>query len=283
VSTTFDLPVLVCTGARLGLAGAALLMAGTASAQSLPPLSPAEVNSLPPEYRTNPVPFDRTETTIGPDGVETITRTRFIPAPVPNAAAPAAPYPGAFPGSMDQMPLAYVPQPAVFERQQWIEECRRRTAGRNRDDTGTIIGALLGAIGGGIAGNQIVAAGDRFLGTMIGGTAGGLGGGLIGSLFNRRKPDAYDCEAALASYLSQPAPTPRVASRVIPYGPMQAYPVMMQQPTYYYAPPSQETVIPVRYEQPQQVVVRETIREEVVPGAARVIPAPRPTKLIKGR
>lgn len=286
VSTRIDLPTLICTSAALGIAGAALLTAGGAAAQTLAPLSPAEVNALPPEYRTGPVPADRTETTIGPDGVETITRTRYIPAPVPAQATPTAPAYTPYPGAAPMPPMmGYAPQPAVFERQQWIDECRRRTAGRSRDETGTIIGALLGAIGGGVAGNLIAGAGDKLLGTVVGGAAGGLGGGLIGSLFNRKR-DRYDCEAALDAYLSQPAPQ-RFASRSIPYPAAYAYPVMVQQPVYqYYAPPPQEAVVPVRYEQPQQVIVRETVREEVVPGAARIIPAPpapRPTKLIKTR
>jgi hypothetical protein len=292
VSTRFDLRTNIRTAAGLGLAGSALLLSGTAFAQGLPPLSPAEVQTLPPEYRTGPVLADRTETSIGADGVETITRTRFIPAQtMPQNAAMASvpsysPYPGA-PAThqmpMQQMPVAYGAQPAVFDRQQWIDECRRRTAGRNRNDTGMIIGALLGAIGGGIGGNLIAGTGDKLLGTVIGGAAGGLGGGLIGSLFNGRKRDRYDCEAALDSYLSQSVPAQRIASREIPYAPAYGYPVMMQQPTYYYAPPPQDVVVPVRYEQQQQVVVRETVREEIVPGAARSIPAPRPTKLIKMR
>ncbi len=260
--------------ASLGLAVSALVMASSAAAQGLAPLSPAEVNTLPPEYRSSPLPADRTETTIGADGVETITRTRYIPAQTAsqNAATaptqPVATYPGCYPASMPmhQVPMAHGMQPMVFDRQQWIDECRRRTAGRNRNDTGTIIGALLGAIGGGIGGNLIAATGDKLLGTVIGGAAGGLGGGLIGSLFNGRKRDRYDCEAALDSYAA----------------PAYAYPMMVQ-PSYYYAPPPQHVVVPVRYEQAQQVVVRETTREEVVPGATRAIPAPRPTKLIKVR
>lgn len=298
MSRNLDLRTAIRAGTGLGLATSALLFAGGAAAQTLPPLSPAEVRTLPPEYRTGPMLADRTETSIGADGVETITRTRFIPAQTTVPVTPAQPqmpaaYPGAYPAGvpMQQFPMGYGAQPAVFERQQWIDECRRRTAGRNRNDTGTIIGALLGAIGGGIGGNLIAGAGDKLLGTVVGGAAGGLGGGLIGGLFNGRKRDRYDCEAALDSYLSQSIPTQRMASRQIPMGPAYAapsygygygYPVMMQ-PSYYYAPPQQDVVVPVRYEQQQQVVVRKTVREEVVPGAARIIPDRRPTKLIKLR
>lgn len=52
-----------------------------------------------------------------------------------------------------------------------------------------------------------------------------------------------------------------------------------------YAPPPQMVMVQVRRDMPQQVVVRETVREEryTVPGAVRVIPAPQPSpKMIKG-
>ena len=67
-----------------------------------------------------------------------------------------------------------------------------------------------------------------------------------------------------------------------------AYPAYAYAPayTYSYAPPQQIVYVPIRYEQQQRVVVRETVREEIyeVPGATRVIeervPAPSP-KMIK--
>jgi hypothetical protein len=261
-------------------------MAGTAAAQTMPPLSPAEVNTLPPEYRTAPVMSDRTERTIGADGVETITRTRYIPAPQVAAMPAHNTAPAMHHAPMHHAPMGHGMQQVVFDRAQWIDECRRRTAGRSRNDTGTIIGALLGAIGGGVAGNLIAGAGDKLLGTAVGAVGGGLGGGLIGSLFNGRKRNRYDCETALDNYMSQGVPVQRFASREIPMAyapPAYAYPVMMQ-PTYAYgyAPP-QQVLVQTQTQQQQQVVVRETVREEIVPGAARVIPAPRPTKLIKMR
>ncbi|MFN3990257.1 MAG: hypothetical protein ACK4IS_08360 [Erythrobacter sp.] len=290
MTTRRELRIMALRGAAgLGLGGAALMMAGVAAAQDLQPLSPAEVNTLPPEYRTAPAMTDRTERTIGADGVETITRTRYIAAPA--AAGMAAPahtpphtaYPGAQPA---MLPMGYGMQQVVFDRAQWIEECRRRTAGQSRDNTGTIIGALLGAIGGGVGGNLIAGTGDKVLGTVVGAVGGGLGGGLIGSLFNGRKRNRYDCEAALDAYMSQGTPVQRIASREIPAAyapPAYAYPVMIP-PTYAYAyAPPQQVLVETRTQQPQQVIVRETVREEIVPGAARVIPAPRPTKLIKLR
>jgi hypothetical protein len=270
--------------AALALAAPALAQAQAAPA--LEPLGEAEMRSLPPEYRTAPAVGTVTEKREVIDGVETITRTRRIdlPAPAAQAALPQGyPYPyGAV------MPMAYAAAPVVFEREQWLAECRRRTAGKSRDETGTIIGALLGAIAGGVAGYEIAGAGDRVLGTALGVGGGGLIGGLLGSQFNRRKKDRYDCEAALDAYLSQAGPPTRIASREIPYPTpayvAPAYPYPYPAYGYGYAPPAEMVLVPVRSQVPQQVVVRETVREESypAPGAARSIPAARPSpKMIK--
>ncbi len=273
------------TVSTLPLAALALLaVPAAAQAQDysdLPPLTPMgqnALNELPADMRSAPVPAQApapvtairpTETVTIIDGVETITRTRFINAP--GVVPPGPPHQGYapqyFPGQ-GYAPQAYTPQaytyaaaPAVFERQQWIDECRRRTRGQNRDKTGLIIGGLLGAIGG---------------------------GGLLGSLFDGdKKKNLYDCEAALDSYLSAygapgVGPDPRIASRTIAY-PGYAYPQGYSY-GYTYAPPPQMVLVPVRTQVQQQVVVRETSREEryTVPGATRVIPervpGPRPTK-----
>jgi hypothetical protein len=284
----------------LPLAALALALPALAQAQSysdLPPLTPmseAELRTLPPEYRSAPVTSTVTETREIVDGVETITRTRRIDLP---PAQPQGAMPQGYPqGYAPQM--AYAPAPVVFERDQWIDECRRRTEGRNKDDTGTIIGGLLGAIAGGFAGYGIAGGGDRVIGTVLGAGGGGLLGGLLGSLFNGREKDRYDCEAALDAYLDEyGAPATRIASREIPYpAPYPAYappaysygygyPAYGYAPTYAYAPPPQMVMVPVRSQVQQQVVVRETTREEryTVPGAARIIPAQRPSpKMIKG-
>ncbi|MDT8280495.1 MAG: glycine zipper 2TM domain-containing protein [Erythrobacter sp.] len=256
-------------------------MAGAQNYSDLPPLTPvdkAAVRSLPPEYRTAPVMSRTTETVTAKDGVETITRTRWIEAPRRQLVSSAAPqtYP-----NHSHAPVAYAPAPVVFEREQWLDECRRRTAGRDNDETGLIIGGLLGAIAGGVVGHEIAKVGDRTLGAVVGAGGGGLIGGLLGSLIGGgKKKDRYDCEAALDGYLSQyGAPGTRVAAREIAYAP---YPAA---PAYGYASPPQMVMVPVRSEVQQQVVVRETVREETytVPGAARVIPAPAPSpKMIKG-
>lgn len=268
----------------LSLAALALALPAAVQAQDysgLPPLAPmaeAEVRQLPAEYRTAPAPAPAqvrtTETREIIDGVETITRTRFIERP-----ASPAPQGHAMPAAMHYAPApGYAP--VVFERQQWLDECRRRTKGRDKDDTGAIIGGLLGAIAGGVAGYEIAGVGDRVLGTVLGVGGGGLIGGLLGSLFDGDDDeDRYDCEAALDSYISAyGTPGTRIAAREIAYTP---YPMSYGYPATYgyaYAPPPQMVMVPVRSEVKQQVVVRETVREEsyTVPGAARIIPAPRP-------
>ena len=291
----------------LPLLALALALPAAAEAQNysdLPPLAPmgeAEVRSLPADMRSAPTTVVRTDETVATvDGVETITRTRRIEAPRPLPASPVtrpAPMPmpmpaQGYPGYGYAAPMGFAAAPVVFEREQWIEECRRRTRGRNRNDTGLIIGGLLGAIAGGFAGYEIAGAGDRLLGTVLGVGGGGLIGGLIGSLFDGgRKKNLYNCEAALDSYLSTyGAPGTRIASREIAY---PAYDYGYGYPASYsygytYAPPPQMVMVPVRSEVQQQVVVRETVREEsyTVPGAARVIPPPAPSpspKMIKQR
>jgi hypothetical protein len=276
---------------HLGVALPAIGLCAAANAQNysdLPPLTPlgeAEVRALPVEYRSAPVSVQTNETVTSADGVETITRTRRIETPRPGHSAAPAPQ-HAYPHH-GYAPVTYAPAyaaPAVFERDQWIEECRRRTAGRDKDDTGLIIGGLLGAIAGGVAGYEIAGAGERVLGSVLGVGGGGLIGGLIGSLFDGDDDeDRYDCEAALDSYLSQHgAPGARIASREIAYPAYgYGYPASYG---YTYAPPPQVVLVPVRTEVQQQVVVRETERYETytVPGAVREIKQLPSPKLIKG-
>lgn len=286
--------------AALALAAPALAQAQTYPATPpLPSMSGAELRSLPQDMRSAPVMAQEGETRTVENGVETITRTRRIdsPRPAPMAHGYQQGYAQAYAqGYPAQGPAYSTGTPAVFERQQWIEECRRRTRGRNHNDTGLIIGGLLGAIAGGFIGNEVAAVGDKVLGTVVGAGGGGLIGGLIGSLFDGgRKKSLYDCEAALDSYLSAYGqPTARIASREI------AYPSYYAAPDYgygygypqnygysygyAYAPPPQMVLVPVRTEVPQQVVVRENERYETytVPGAERMIPAPSPSpKMIK--
>lgn len=277
----------------LAVALPALALAAPAIAQvdpvDLPPL-PAPVNAGPAAVETSlpadlPRPTIETETTVGADGVETITRTRRIerPAPYPDTAQAGqyyqqtgyAPYPGG--------PVA--PAPVVLDREQWIDECRRRTDGRSEKEKGGIIGGLLGAVAGGIIGNVVAGSGDGLAGTLIGAGTGGLGGLLLGGLIGGgKKNDRYDCEAALDGYLAQPNAT--FASRSIP-APAYAYPAYGYAPAYtgQYAYSAgcgcqqpQVAWVPVQTQQRQRVIVRETVREELVPGTRVIPPAPRPIK-----
>ncbi|MEE4201207.1 hypothetical protein [Erythrobacter sp.] len=294
---------------------ASFALAATISAQTtggtapLPATNTQDVGTLPPELRSAPVPAEITETTIDPDGVEVITRTRRIERRAPVAPAyeaygiaPApAPYPNA---AYSYAPnYAYGTPGQVVTRQQWLAECERRIAGRSDRERGGIIGGLLGAITGGIIGNR-VADGDRLAGTLIGVGTGGLAGVLLGNLIGggRDEEGEYDCEAALDAYLTQPAiPTQRIAARSItapgtaavyapaPYAAApyayapSSYAYAGAPYGYTYAPAQQVYYLPVQYQQPQRVVVREMVREETVPGARRVIPAPAPRPVyIKG-
>jgi hypothetical protein len=299
----------------IGLATAAMALPSTTFAQDvmpdlpeIEPLSIEETRALPVELQTAPAPTQAitetigetqigSETSIGPDGVETITRTRRI-----TRSLPAAPSENTFVTREEyevEVPVVryrtihsghapvyagYAPGAQVFQREQWIAECERRTDGYRGRRKGGIIGGLLGAIAGGIIGNRLWDS-ERLAGTLIGVGAGGLGGAVLGSLVGGGRNDRgeYDCAAALDAYLSQHAAGGhRIAARTIPapapvYAPpAYGYGYGYAAPQYYYQPPQQITYVPIEYQQRQRVIVRETVREEVIPGARRVIPAPEP-------
>jgi len=151
---------------------------------------------------------------IGPDGVETVVRTRRIAAPVTQAASQTPVY----------MDAPYPLPPVVMTREQWLNECGRRIADRT----------------------------DR-------------------GLFSRRsKIEARarrECQATLDSYLTQFSPVgPRYASRSIPSQSPTASPIASQA---YAADPQRlgrpTTLVATQYVQQQRVIVRETVREEIVP------------------
>ncbi|MEL6486331.1 MAG: hypothetical protein AAFQ13_04195 [Pseudomonadota bacterium] len=261
------------------------------------PMTQAEVNALPAEYQSLPVETETSETFTGVDGVETITRTRRITAATAVPAQAALPAQAAAPyAQYTYYQTAYAAPaypaagyaPMVLDEENWIAECERRTAGRSDKEKGGIIGGLLGAIGGGIAGHELAAAGEALGGTLIGVGVGGIAGILLGNLIaGDGDEDDYDCEGVLNAYLDQYGKYgARYASRAIPapapvaYAPQPAYPAYgyayNQAPAYY--PPQQTVVlVPVTTYQQQRVVVREEVREELVPGAARIIPpAPAP-------
>lgn len=282
-----------------GIAALALSLPALAQSDDLPPLpelapmSAAEAQTLPPEYRSLPVEQEVTTTSVDANGIETITRTRRITSSAPieaSAQSPRAYYQPAYAPAAYAQPVyagSYGYAPVVLDREQWIAECDRRTEGRSKDETGSIIGGLLGAIGGGIAGHELAAAGEALGSTLIGVGVGGIAGILIGSLFNEDDEDRYDCEAALDAYLDQygengvrfasrtiPAPAP-VAPAYQAYAPTYGY-GYSQPPAYYYPPQQTMAMVPVTTYQQQRVIVRETVREETVPGAARTIPPAAP-------
>jgi hypothetical protein len=265
-------------------------------------MSQTEINALPEEYRSLPVGEEVSTTTVDENGIETITRTRRIASRAPtgvstgvSAYSPAGAYsttPGPQGATYVQSAYSGTASAAmVMDREGWIDECERRTKGRDRNSTGTIIGGLLGAIGGGVLGNRVWDS-ERLAGTLIGGGVGGIAGALIGSLFNgRNEDDLYDCEAALSTYLDTYGQygAPRFASRVIaapgPAVPAQvtyqgfpAYGYGYAQAPAYYAPAPTMVMVPVTTYQQQRVIVRENVTEETyeVPGAARTITEPRP-------
>lgn len=291
-------------GSSIGVLAAAMIAPSGVTAQDYVPdidvLDDAEVRALPSNLRDAPV----TVRTMDENGVETITRTRYIeraPQVPPQAPHQTATYP-AYAGyghGYSVAPHAYSyghsAGSQVFSREQWIEACEDRTRGRRGKEKGGIIGGLLGAVAGGIIGNRAYDS-ERLGGTLIGAGLGGIGGVLLGSLIGGGRNDRgeYDCEAALDGYLSQYAHgNVRYASRSIPARAPVAAPVYhaphyqgyhygyAAPQYYYYQAPQQIVYVPVEYQQRQRVVVRETVREEVIPGARRTIPpAPVPIKAV---
>lgn len=261
------------------LAGSLFAMTAPATAQV--GMSDEEIMDLPPEYQeiesqTDESDFAWTsESEVMGDGVETIVRTRRIEHRAPTMKS------SHYGAGHD---YGYATSVPVVEREQWIEECERRTIGRSESEKGGIIGGLLGALFGGFIGNRVAGAGERLAGTLIGAGAGGLGGVLIGSQIGRDKDGRYDCEAALDGYLAHHRAGPtRIAHRVIPmpahgygyagYAAPMPYAPAYHGYGYHYAPPVQMVYVPVHYEQQQRVIVRETVREETyeVPGSSRII------------
>lgn len=240
----------------------------TSRPTSLPPLgSPTATAPASTAY-----PSFTEESFVAEDGVMTTVRTRRIIRSTPTPPYPGhngVAHPGVYPGGL------HPATPVVFEADQWIAECERRTNGRSEKEKGGIIGGLLGAIGGGILGNVVADSGDRLAGTLIGAGTGGLAGLLLGNLIGGGKKDgSYDCEAALDGYLSQygqPGAPGFVGHATYPaghngYGQGYGYGCGCHQPIVY---------VPVRTTVRQRVVVTERVTETTVPG--------KPTKLIKTR
>ncbi|MEP5575803.1 MAG: YMGG-like glycine zipper-containing protein [Erythrobacter sp.] len=293
---TFRSAIRAVTGMALVVSSPALVNAQTVSGAIGAPapgtvISDVELQTLPSDLQTAPLPVspvtagdlvnETTETIVGEDGVETIVRTRYIRRGANAVAGHGAV--GTIPEHQSGAWHQAVAQPVVFEREQWLDECRRRTRGADNDEKGGIIGGLLGAIAGGIIGNR-VSDGERLAGTLIGAGTGGLAGLAIGTLLGRGSDDdRYDCEAALDNYLSQNTtvhgsqightavlPAGRFAQAGSFYGHNGCGCVQQQQ----------VTLVPVRVEQQQQVIVRERVREELIPAPPRERIIPPSPKLV---
>ena len=293
------------------LANSAIGTAISLAALSAPPAlaqddSATMSSDIPADYATLPSEYAHEATAMGSDEVETITRTRWIERSSVGATKPHHPHAIDHMNYGEHAHATYAPAysyPVRFDRESWLAECNART--RDLDDgddrKGGIIGALLGAISGGIIGNRAWDS-ERLLGSVVGAGVGGLAGYAIGSAVDgggeRDYRYRYDCEAALDRYMSGASyPAPHIASRSMPahgygyshgympaaygYGPMYASGCNCSQPM---------VMIEVREEIPQHVVVRENVREEWVDEPVtvreRVIeevpveaPPPAPTKL----
>lgn len=188
------------------------------------------------------------------------------------------------------------PQPAAFDREAWLDECREVYRSSEKAGSGGVGGGILGAIAGGVIGNR-VADGDRLAGTLIGAGVGGLAGLAIGSAIGSatREDDASAyCEAYLGRYMAGS------------YGYHGSYPVgaYPYEHTYYgqayYPVPMMyvQVMVPVErraiireyveyVDEPVTVyeeVVVEEVHERPVPAPSKAIPikrAPEPTKYIK--
>lgn len=188
------------------------------------------------------------------------------------------------------------PQPAAFDRETWLDECRAVYRSSQNGGSGGVGGGILGAIAGGVIGNR-VADGDRLAGTLIGAGVGGLAGLAIGSAIDAAtsKDDAREyCEDYLNRYMAGG------------FGhhsayPMGAYPYghAYYGQAYYPAPmiyvqvmvPVERRAIIREYveyvDEPVTVyedVVVEEVHERAVTAPSKAIPikrAPEPTKYIK--
>lgn len=264
------------------------LAAGASAILTAAPVLAQDSGPIPAEYQQVPAEYAQTSTETVDDGVETITRTRWIRREAARDIDPMAKATDDVPPHSHYNQGGYGAYPVAFDRETWLAECYARTRGVEREKKGGIIGALLGAITGGIIGNRVWDS-ERLAGTLIGGVGGGLAGAAIGSAIDSgrsRDDERYDCDAALDRYMSGASyPAGRLASRSIPaygygYAPVMAY-APIYAPAYAYAP-QQMTMIETREEIPQQVIVRESVREEWYEemGSERIIeevPVPGPS------
>ncbi|GGE03819.1 hypothetical protein GCM10011515_24330 [Tsuneonella deserti] len=197
-------------------------------------------------------------------------------------------HPGAYAPRVDYQPYPHPDQgyrgPAFFDRDAWIGDCHDRIRGVPRRERAGVIGALLGAVFGGVIGNRAWDS-ERLGGTLLGAGVGGVAGAAIGSAVeaagDRRRED--ECAMYLDRYMSG-------AYSTAGYPPYYGY----GYPGHAYGYGGGYALVPVLVAIPQRQVVRETVTEEWVKEPVRTrtihrsrsVPSPRPDKrikMIKGR
>ena len=303
----------------LGTAGIAVAIASPAAAQPqmtyegpsyeyAVPAPPAPPAAPPVIYQSQPVvqpipaaPSYTYQSQAGAD-YEYEYETEEYAEPYRAPAYPAPHHPA--PMAHDEY-YAAPPQPAAFDRDAWLDQCRDNYRQNARRGDGGVGGGILGAAVGGVIGNR-VADGDRLAGTLIGAGVGGLAGLAIGSAIDAatRKDDAREyCEAYLNQHMSggyghhygaypagqygyaQPQYGQAYYGQAYYPAPMMYVPVMV--------PVERRAVVRVYVEyvdEPvtvyEEVQVEEVVRHRVIEPApaTKTIPikrAPQPTKYIK--
>lgn len=144
-------------------------------------------------------------------------------------------------GQRGQYALPPGAQVVTFDRATWLRQCDERLATYETQDRGKALGAIGGAVAGGVIGNRVAGRGDRLLGTVIGAGAGAATGGVIGDAIDdgqTRRISAYaECEAYLNDYMQSAMA-----------GTLDA------QPGYY---GQQYMLVPVQIMVPQQAIYRD--------------------------
>lgn len=248
---------------------------GATTVETLPPattpLLGGETSTVTTITKTSTAsPAWTEEKTVGPDGVETIIRTRYIHRPTtpthtvrPTVGVPHYPM---------------TPTTVVFERNQWLAECDRRTSGRSEKEKGGIIGGLLGAAAGGVLGNVVAGSGERLAGTLIGAGTGGLAGLVLGNIVGGgKKGDRYDCEAALDGYISQYGQPGAIRTIPHPYPPAgwgHAYTGHYSYAAGCGCQMPQVVMVPIHSEVRQRVIVREKVIEKTIHPPKPMKPVP---------
>ena len=216
---------------------------------------PAPAMPVPPVLSVPPLPE---QSWYGEEAyeAEVTAPPPMIMHPPQNHGSALAHHPYAHP--LPTYPGYHSAPPAQFDRDRWLLNCRERIRGVRREDRAGVIGGLLGAAVGGVAGNHLWDS-ERLAGTLLGAGVGGLAGiaigAAIGAAGDRRRED--ECAMHLDRYIAGGYPGQGVhPAYSYGYGYGYAYPAM--------------TYVPVLVAVPQRAVIRETVTEEWVDAPAPV-------------